>query len=270
MPFEEFYRGDFAVINSRLAQFYGVNFSGTNNDWRVTRIPDRGGIITTGAFMATNAGPNLSGPIKRAVDVRELMLCHHIGAPPNDIASNDTRAELIAGVVAREAQGDLTSREYFELITDSPACASCHATMINPLFGIDDFDEVGRYRTQMRGLGPNGIYGLPIDDSGELIGLSSVYDTERLSFTGSKDLGQKIAALPAARECYIINSFRYATGLPLDTDSYSTENGGQVDEPVKLSLDQQTDYACVKEQLRDVYQSSNSNPKKRLSQNWHA
>ncbi len=261
--FEQFYSGDFTVVNRRLAQFYGVtNFSGTDADWRVTTIPNRGGIITTGAFMAGNAGQELSGPIKRAVDVRELMLCHHIGAPPNDLASNETRAALIEAVVAREAQGDLTSREYFELITDSPSCDACHETMINPLFGLDDFDNLGRFRTQMKGIGANGIAGLQVDNTGELIGLANVNDiSTSLSFTGSKDLGKKIAALPSVRECLIVNSFRYATGLPIDEESYSKQSGGQVDEPVKLNEDQKEDYACAKEQLREVYTSSTGKAK---------
>lgn len=263
MSFDQFYGGDFAVVNRRLAQYYGVNnFSGGDNDWRPTTIPNRGGIITTGAFMAANADDVASGPIKRAVDVRELMLCHHIGAPPTDVEASAERDRLKQEALDLEATGRMTSRDYFVAITAAPDCMSCHETMINPLFGMEDFDQIGRFRTEMKGLGVRGIDGLPIDTSGQLIGLSALDDFDNvIEFNGSKDLGQKIANLPAVRECFIINSFRYATGLPIDEENYSRQNGGQIDEPVKLSSDQKQDFACAKEQLRDVYETTNSNPK---------
>ena len=38
-PFTQFYGGDYSVINSRLAQYYGVSgFSGGTSDWKATNI----------------------------------------------------------------------------------------------------------------------------------------------------------------------------------------------------------------------------------------
>jgi hypothetical protein len=164
--------------------------------------------------------------------------------------------------LALEAQGDMTDRTYFEAITKAQACASCHEKIINPLFGMDDFDQFGRFRTQVKGRGVNGIDGLPTDTSGILWGPGGLDKLDvALEFDGSKDLGRKIAELPAIRECLIVNSFRYATGMPIDEANYSKQNGGQTDEPVRLNQDQVEDYACAKEQLHDVYTTNNSNPK---------
>lgn len=259
LPYDQFLGGDFAVVNRRLAQFYGVNnFNGSDSDWKAISIPNRGGVITTGAFMAGNADDVASGPIKRAVDVRELMLCHHIGAPPTDLGSSLERDRLKQEALELEASGIMTSRMYFEAITKSEDCQVCHRTMINPLFGMEDFDQLGRYRTHMKGMGVNGVDGLPIDTAGQLIGLSDLYDFDNvIEFNGSKDLGQKISKLPAVRECLLVNTFRFTTGLPLDKENYSRQNGGQVDEPIKLSDDQQSNFACVKDQLRSTFESSN-------------
>ncbi len=257
--FSNFYAGDYSVINSRLAQYYGVNnFSGGTSDWRATTVPNRGGIIGTGAFSVGNSQPDRSGPIKKAVDIRELMLCHHIGAPPTDLTTTSKREELVKAAANREmVTGDLTSREYYEIITDDPGCASCHETRINPLFGIDDIDHVGKFRTTMRGLGPNGQYNLPVNNYGELIGVDTIDDGKTVMFQGSKDLGKKMASLPAINECLAVNSFRWATGLPLNANSYSTLEGGQENEPVKLTRAQEEAFACTEQTLESTYTSSN-------------
>lgn len=262
-PFSQLYSADYSVVNKRLAQYYGVtNFSGTDTDWKATVLPNRGGIIGTGALSVGNSQPDRSGPIKKAVDIRELMLCHHIGSPPTDLNATSKRAELLLVAVNREANvGDLTTREYYEIITDDPVCAQCHERSINPLFGIDDIDHLGKFRTTMKGLGPNGMYGLQVDNSGVLYGLGSIDDTDSLTFQGSKDLGKKIAELPAVRECLVTNSFRYATGLPLNKYSYSTLEGGQDNEPAKLTPVQEGTFACARNQLIDAYNAGNSSAK---------
>jgi hypothetical protein len=261
--FSQFYAGDFSVVNKRLAQYYGAsNFSGTDTDWKSTALPNRGGIIGTGAFSVGNSQPDRSGPIKKAVDIRELMLCHHIGAPPTDFETTNKRELLVKEAYDRETNvGDLTTREYYKIITDDPICAQCHERRINPLFGIDDIDHLGKFRTTMKGLGPRGQSGLPIDNSGELFGLANIDDSASLTFQGSKDLGKKIADLPTIRECLAINSFRYATGMPLNKNSYSTLEGGQDNEPAKLTRSQEESFACAEQQLEDSYTSSNGSAK---------
>jgi hypothetical protein len=261
--FAQFYAADYSVINSRLAQYYGVNnFSGGTSDWKATTLPNRGGIIGTGAFSVGNSQPDRSGPIKKAVDIRELMLCHHIGAPPTDLNTTSKREELVKAAAQRESvTGDLTTREYYEIITDDPGCASCHENRINPLFGIDDIDHLGKFRTTMRGLGPNGQYNLPVNNFGELIGLASIDDTATLTFQGSKDLGKKMSTLPAISECLAVNGFRWATGMPLNSNSYSTLEGGQDNEPAKLTRTQEESFACAEKTLQDTYAANNGSAK---------
>ena len=258
VPFGDLYGGDFTVLNRRLAQYYGVNTpSSGDNDWRVTNTNDRGGILTSGAFMVNTGSDAYTRPILRAVKLRELMLCHVV-PPPNNI--NGDPAEQAALAAARQqaldeitvdvAGGRLTSREYFERQTDSPICAGCHEKIINPLFGLEDFDAYGLPRTTQKGVGDAGQNGLPVDNSGILYGLRSISDEANLiTFNGTKDLATQIADLPAVRSCLAVNSFRWTTGLPLDTKAYSKQANGAVDEPVKLTSAQESQYACVKEEL---------------------
>lgn len=269
LTLEDLYAGDFSVVNSRLAQFYGGSASGGTNTWTATNIPNRGGIMTTGAFHAAYASDLHTRPILKAVKVRELMLCHHVGAPQNMLADDAAVAENQQSIVTtlRDQAGSATARHYYEASTVADGCQVCHETQINPLFGIDDFDQIGRYRTSQDGLrlvDNTGIYekgnsGVPVDDSGELIGLASLNDSASISFNGAKDLGEKMASLPAVAECMVVNTFRYTTGLAIDRDSVA-KNGTATIREDELSDEQAEDYACAKEVLLDTYQSSGKRP----------
>lgn len=276
VPFDEFYSGDYAVVNQNLARFYQIPFNG--NGWAKTGdLPNRGGIITTGAFMTNNATNERTGPILRAVRIREQMLCHHIDPPPANLGDDRTELELHANM--ERNLGMMTSRRLFEVFTDSPACAGCHADAINPLFGVEDFDQVGRFRSTMRGLpgvsipradgtfdnsklGVPGVDGLMIDNYGELRGTTSAKGSDVLSFNGSKDLGDKIANLPSVRECMVINAFRYTTGLPIaPTEVFKEPNGDPKKQEPILSQEQVEDFACAKDILESEYVSSQHSAK---------
>jgi hypothetical protein len=268
--FEDLYAGNFTVVNSRLAQYYGAsNFSGGTSDWKVTTVPNRGGILTAGAFHAAYANDLHTRPILKAVRVRELMLCHHLGAPQNMLADAAQIAENQAAIVTtlRDGGGQATARQYYEAATSAAGCQVCHESYINPLFGIDDYDQVGRYRTTQTGLklvDNTGLFeagnaGVQVDASGRLIGLASLSDSASISFSGAKDLSAKIASLPAVASCMVVNAFRFTTGLPIDRESVSM-NGNFPMKEDELTAEQEEDYACAKEVLLDTYQASGKKP----------
>lgn len=207
-----------------------------------------------------NQYESVSGPILRAVRIRELMLCHHIDPPPANLGDGRTELERLAN--AERDAGMMTSRRMFEAFTDSPVCASCHANAINPMFGVEDFDQVGRFRTTMTGVGPNGVPGLAIDNYGELRGTASTKGTDVISFNGSKDLGEKISTLPSVRECLVVNAFRYTTGLPIGPEAiYKQPDGSPEGQEPVLSQEQIEDFNCAKDTLEGEYVSSGSDVK---------
>lgn len=256
IPFSDFYGGDISMINADLAQFYGANGFNSGSGWQAMSVENRGGILTTGAFLTANAHEDMTSPIHRAVRVRELMLCHHIDPVPPLAAERDNLRELAN---KKRDEGILTSREFFEIQTNHPSCDGCHKEIINPLFGMEDFDQVGRYRTTMKGLGDTGLNGLTINATGTLIGTESVKDDNALSFTGAKGLGEAIAGLEAIEACLIQNSFRYILNLPINKEAVYKVNGDAL-EPT-LTKEQQEDFACVNNQLQQAYKAENESPK---------
>jgi hypothetical protein len=148
--YSELFGGDHTFLNATLAEFYGI--SGSFGDgFQKAMVEGRGGPIASGAFMTINAHADRTAPILRAVRSRQTALCHHIDPPNSPIAGDDIDAQRAAAqeqVTAREAaEGALSSRDFYFLYTDGiDARAGCRAEIINPHFGMEDFDNIGRLR----------------------------------------------------------------------------------------------------------------------------
>ncbi|MEM6533184.1 MAG: DUF1592 domain-containing protein [Myxococcota bacterium] len=261
VSFGEFYSGEYSFLNDELAQFYGV--SGNFGDAFVrTETPGRGGPIASGAFMAGNAHVERTAPILRAVRSREAALCHHVEPPNSPIAGDDIdaqRAEAQARVEALEASGPVSSREFYYQYTDQiAACAVCHETVINPHFGLEDFDNIGRKRESA---GPGEVVEnlggeqTTVSIQGTLIGVDSIADPTTLEYTGAKDFSNKIAETEAVRSCFIRKSFRFITGFPLTERDVDT--GAQ--EP--FTEEQRTGFACTEVELRETLRDSGDDPR---------
>lgn len=257
VPFSEFYSADYTFLNQTLADFYGIagNF-GSN----FVQVPTsgRGGAISSGAFMAVNAHNERTSPIKRAVRVREAVLCHHIDPPNAELDGDRAKAQML--VENYEMQhGGIDSRKFYELYTEDPACAGCHAIIINPMFGLEDFDNVGRLRAPA---GAGSVYEvvaggnqMPVSLAGTLYGVESVRDTSTIEFSGSRDLSLQLSETDAIKSCLVRQGFRFVTGLPVSL----ADVDGNVQET--LSESQQADYACAAAQMEQALIVNGESPK---------
>ena len=262
VPYSDFFGGNYTFLNDTLASYYGI--PGSFGDAFVkTDVVGRGGPIASGAFMAANAHVERTAPILRAVHARQSALCHYIDPPNSPLAGDDIDAERAAAqmrVSEREQEeGLLSSRDFYYLYTDGiQACAGCHERIINPMFGMEDFDNVGRLRPTA---GANAVMETigetqkQVSLEGTLFGVSSTSDTESIAFAGAKDFSNKIAQTDAVKTCLIRKSFRFLTGLPFsdrDLDTASRET---------LSDEQRTAYSCVASRMADALNTSGDSPR---------
>jgi hypothetical protein len=154
-------------LNEGLAKLY--NIPGVTGDQfrRVTLSADshRGGVLGMAAILTTTSFPLRTSPVLRGRWVMQNLLGSKVPPPPPNtpfLPKNDA------------VKNGLTFRQQLEKHRSNPACASCHAKM-DPLgFGLDNFDPIGRWRSE--------IDGKPVDASGELPG--------GISFTGPEQLKQ--------------------------------------------------------------------------------
>jgi hypothetical protein len=286
--FPSMYEGNFTFLDSTLSAFYGMPGGGSSHgDFRMVNTSGtlRGGVIASGGYMAYNAHMDYTSPIQRSAHFRQDVLCQAIPLPVN-LEDSDERAAAAETVKQRVETGDITTAEYYDLQTNikGSSCAACHNAIINPLFGIDDFDNVGRLRPRVNGEAvqdgltfvngvavPQGESNLSIDfvNKGGFLYAYDVVGTlsgakadeakaagDGLPFKGAKDLGRVIVAndLPGIGACLVEKTTRFALGYTLDQAFLApVENGFY-----GISNTQAAEFACVKDELNAAYARSKS------------
>ena len=151
-PLTECLDADYAFVNAELARFYGLCEPGGDGFERVTLTDrTRGGVVTMAGVLTLTSYPRRSSPVLRGKWIMEEILGTPPPPPPQMIKSLPT---------SDKGRNGLTFRQQLELHRSKPECASCHKTMDQLGFGLENFSPVGSWRTTA---GNN-----PVDASGEL------------------------------------------------------------------------------------------------------
>ncbi|MCP3140274.1 DUF1588 domain-containing protein [Pyxidicoccus xibeiensis] len=179
---------DYTFADGRMSEFYGIP---TTPDGTLGRVPlkaARAGILTQASVLATYALFDSSSPIRRGKFVLTRLLCREVPPPPPSII-----------IIPPAPAQDSTTRARFAAHTNNPACAGCHRTLDPIGFGFENFDGLGKLRTQENGI--------PIDASG-----SVEHSTGKFDFTGGGDLARFLSTSPDVADCVPLQLFRYAMG----------------------------------------------------------
>jgi hypothetical protein len=149
---------DYTFVNERLARHYGIpNVYGSH--FRRVTIADetRKGLLGKGGILLVTSHADRTSPVVRGKWILENLIGTPPPAPPPDVPPFPENAD---------AQTPRSVRERMEQHRANPSCASCHRLM-DPLgFALENFDAVGKWRTQEAGR--------PIDASGQLTDGSQV------------------------------------------------------------------------------------------------
>jgi hypothetical protein len=173
LPARAVVTSDFAFVNERLAQHYGLpKVDGVDLKMvSLTKDSVRGGLITQASVLTVTANGTTTSPVLRGAWVMDRIL----GQPPTPPPP--------VPAVEPDLRGATTIRQQLAKHRDQTSCASCHAKIDPPGFALECFDVLGGYRTRYRalaegtardkGLGKNGQpFGhhaaLPVDATGEL------------------------------------------------------------------------------------------------------
>ncbi|HZV03449.1 MAG TPA: DUF1592 domain-containing protein [Gemmataceae bacterium] len=143
---------DYTFANERLARHYGIE--GVRGPaMRRVPLPDknRGGVLGMAGVLTVTSFPLRTSPVLRGKWVLEDLLGARVPPPPpnaGELPKDD-----------RNTKG-LSFRKQLELHRSRSECASCHQRMDPIGFGLENFDPIGRFRTEQAGQ--------PIDAVGEL------------------------------------------------------------------------------------------------------
>ena len=158
---------DFTFVDKYMATIYRLPEAKTlrlkDGFRRVTLDEEdrRGGILGMAAVLTVSANGVDTSPVTRGVFVSENILGVVPPSPPDEVPP-----------IEPDIRGATTLRERLEKHRESKTCAECHRK-IDPLgFGLETFDELGRWRTHYRRSGkPLFVKKAPklkVDSSGEM------------------------------------------------------------------------------------------------------
>ena len=143
---------DFTFLNERLAALYKIDgIKGTQMQRVHLDDTRRGGILGQASILTVTSFPHRTSPVLRGKWILEELLGTEVPPPPPDVpVLNERRRE-------GDAQ---TVRQLLEKHRSKTECAGCHSRM-DPLgFGLENYDPLGRWRTDQAGK--------PIDSEGVL------------------------------------------------------------------------------------------------------
>lgn len=173
-----------SFVDRALAQLYGVSARPAENEFVPVTLPEeRSGLLTQASVMSMLARSDTTSVVARGLFVRGLLCMSKVGAPPEDLASE------ITALLAE----DMTERERAEVRAATPKCMGCHAG-IDP-FGLllENYDPLGRYRTELKGE--------PIDSTVNVPGTASYAGRheDAISLLDSVAMGDEFTACVATR-----------------------------------------------------------------------
>lgn len=186
-------------LNDSLLSFYRIDAPAdalTAGDPGFQKITfdssERAGVLTHPYLMSGLAYTATSSPIHRGVFIARSVLGRTLRPPPEAVAP-----------LAPDLHADLTTRERVLLQTKPEVCQSCHA-MINPLgFTLENFDAVGRFRTEE--------HGKPVDASGTYITRKG----DRKSFASVRDLANYLVETEETHSAFVDQLFHNLIKQPI-------------------------------------------------------
>ncbi len=183
---------DYTFVNERLAEHYGIpNVYGSHFRRVQVTDPRRRGLFGQGSILTVTSYADRTSPVKRGAFVLENILAAPSPPPPPNVPPlSDT------------PQGTpLTMRDRMAQHRNNPICASCHAR-IDPIgFALENYDAIGRWRTNEAGA--------PIDPSGTLL--------DGTTFNGVAGMRESLLAHPNTFvEALAEKLLTYAVGRGID------------------------------------------------------
>jgi hypothetical protein len=180
LPLHEFIDSNWTMLNPRLALHYGIMPPDSADFQRVALSPEqhRGGLLTQASILSLSSDGTRHRPVHRGIWVSQAILGKTPPPPPPNVSAiqpnpvNEPKATIRQKLAAHKT---------------NPNCAACH-TKIDPLgLAFDNYDAIGRWRTEevvLTGKGGNP----PVDASGTL--------SDGRHFADSAEFKKLLAAKP--------------------------------------------------------------------------
>jgi hypothetical protein len=184
--YRQLLQADYLLLNDRLGKFYGKPIQGGDFQQVAFDPKQRAGVVTHPYLLASLASSRATSPIHRGVFLTRNIVGLSLRPPPMAVTFDESHFNP-----------KLTMREKITELTRNKSCMSCHST-INPLgFSLENFDAIGRWRTQDNNK-PVNAAGEFADDEGKVVHLS-----------GPRDIVNYVASSPYGHRAFIRQLFNH-------------------------------------------------------------
>jgi cytochrome c553 len=184
---------DYMFLNHRLADFYGLSTNVAGDFEKVSFDPtQRCGVLTHPYLLAAFSYQKFTSPIHRGVFLTRNIVGRSLKPPPMAMTFKDA-----------EFAPNLTMREKVSQLTRPQACQGCHS-VINPLgFSLEQFDAVGRFRTN--------DHDRPVDVVSDYL----TDDGLKVHLAGARDVAEFALASETAQTGFIQQLFHHVVKQPV-------------------------------------------------------
>jgi hypothetical protein len=166
-------------VNERLAKHYGIPYVYGDRFRRVTLGGTRRGLLGQASVLTVTSYSHRTSPVMRGKWVLENIMGSPPPPPPPDVPALEEKSKGTGKA--------LTMREAMAQHRASPSCSGCHARMDPIGLALENFDAVGRWRTEFAGT--------PIDPSGVLPDGSKFNGVDGLLEAMTRDPGRFTAVV---------------------------------------------------------------------------
>ncbi|HEY1081573.1 MAG TPA: DUF1592 domain-containing protein, partial [Prosthecobacter sp.] len=168
----EFLDSDYTFADRKLAEWYGIkDFKGDKFQMVSLKGTPRGGILTQGSILTLTSGQTRTSPVKRG----KYLLENILGTPPPPAPEGVPPLDE-----SKVRKSDMTLREQFAEHRSNSSCAGCHAFLDPMGFAFENYDAIGRFRTEEKKH--------PIDAAGQLVRGQQFKDLAELRAILARDM----------------------------------------------------------------------------------
>jgi len=213
LPAKVLVDANFVYANDSLAKHYSLPPLAGSSVRKVPVPKDSpyGGLLTQASVLKVTTNGTTTSPVVRGAWVMERLIGQSPPPPPPSVPA-----------VEPDIRGAKTIRDLLALHTKNQSCAACHAKFDPAGLALENFDILGGWRTQYRGLEEgqkvNGIdraghdfaytISAPVDASGKLL--------DGTTFKNIQNLKTILASNPRQLGRNLLEQFTiYATGTPV-------------------------------------------------------
>ena len=147
---------DFSMLNERLARHYEVE-GVHGREFRPVKLPPeqhRGGLLGHASILLSGSTGEDSHAVRRAVWIRDRLLDDPPATPPPNVPGLDKADPQFL---------KLSIREQLVIHRGTEACASCHRGIDPWGIALENFDAIGRWRTEIRRQNGRNFETLPVN-----------------------------------------------------------------------------------------------------------